>query len=109
MVLRKRHRDLQVLGVQVAAISVDHLPALRVFDAALARFPFPLAADWHRGICRSFGVLDEESQVSRRVLMLCDYDGRVSHVVDQFDPDQPLQMEELIAAARAAAAQAAGV
>lgn len=58
VLLPERHRDLQGLGV--AAISVDHLPALGVFDAALALFPFPLAADWNRGICRGNGVQNEE-------------------------------------------------
>lgn len=67
-------------------VSVDHLPALRVFDAALAQFPFPLLADWHRGICRAYGVLNEESQAARRVLMLCDGLGKVRYVVEDFDP-----------------------
>jgi peroxiredoxin len=97
--LRKRHQDLQGLGVQVVGISVDHLPALRVFDAAQAQFPFPLAADWHRGICRAYGVLNEEQQTARRVLMLCDPDGAVRHVVDNFDPEKPAQLQGLVEAA----------
>jgi peroxiredoxin len=76
---------------------VDHLAALRVFDAALAQFPFPLLADWHRGICRAYGVLNEESQAARRVLMLCDAQGTVRHVVDDFDPQKhPERLDELI-------------
>lgn len=99
MLLRERHKDLQGLGVQVVSISVDHLPALRVFDAAQAQFPFPLAADWHRGICRQYGVLDEEKQTARRVLMLGDRQARVAHVVDNFTPDQLDRFEELLAMA----------
>lgn len=82
-------------------LSVDHLPALRVFNAALAQFPFPLAADWHRGICQAFGVLNEEQQTARRVLMLCDKEGRVRKVLDNFSPDQTDRFEELLAAAKA--------
>ena len=99
MLLRERHKDLQGLGVQVVGISVDHLPALKVFDKALAEFPFPLAADWHRGICRQYGVLDEEQQVARRVLVLCDQGAIIRHVVDQFTPDQIQRLDQLIAAA----------
>lgn len=84
----------------MAAISVDHVAALRVFDAALARFPFPLAADWHRGICRAYGVLTEESQVARRVLALYDGDAVLRMAVDPFDPMVPEQLEGLMQAAR---------
>ena len=96
MLLRERHRDLQGLGVQVAAISVDHVASLRVFDAALAQFPFPLAADWHRGICRAYGVLNEETQASRRVLMLFDSTATLQAAVDPFDPAVPEQLEKLL-------------
>lgn len=101
MLLRERHKDLQGLGVEVIGISVDHVAALRVFDAALANFPFPLVADWHRDTCRAYGVLNEESQVARRTLMLCDGQAVVRHVVDDFKPDQSDRFEQLLAAARA--------
>lgn len=97
MLLRERHKDLQ--GLEVIGISVDHLPALRVFDAALAQFPYPLAADWHRGICRAFGVLNEESQAARRVLMLCDGQGVVRHVVENFHPQETGRLDELLGVA----------
>ncbi|MFZ5817729.1 MAG: redoxin domain-containing protein [Bacillota bacterium] len=100
MLLSERHKDLQGLGVEVVAISVDHLPALKVFDKALAEFPFPLAADWHRGICRQYGFLDEEQQVSRRALLLCDGQAVVRHVVDHFLPGQTDRLEGLLATAR---------
>ena len=100
MLLRQRHQDLQGLGVQVVAISVDHVAALRVFDAALARFPFPLAADWHRGICRAYGVLNEETQAARRVLALYDDKAVLREMVDPFDPAVPEPFEGLLAAAR---------
>lgn len=100
MLLRKRHKDLQGLGVEAVAMSVDHIAALRVFDAALARFPFPLAADWHRGICRGYGVLNEESQAARRVFMLFDRTAVLRHVVDPFDPEHPETLDGLLAAAR---------
>lgn len=96
LLLRERQRDLQGLGVEVASISVDHLPALRVFDAALSHFPFPLAADWHRGICRAFGVLDEEKQAARRVLMLFDGEALLRAAVDPFDPADPAQLDGLM-------------
>lgn len=99
MLLRERHNDLQGLGVQVVAISVDHIASLRVFDAAVGRFPFPLAADWHRGICRAYGVLDEAKQAARRVLMLCDHRALVQHVVDDFEPSQGERFEALLQAA----------
>lgn len=96
----RRHKDLHGLGVKVIGLSVDHLPALRVFDSAMSQFPFPLAADWHRGICRAYGVLNEESQVARRVLMLCDGSGIVRHTVDDFDPAQPDRLDQLMETAR---------
>jgi peroxiredoxin len=109
VLLRRRHDDLQGLGVQVAGVSVDHLPALRVFDAAMAQFPFPLLADWHRGICRAYGVLNEESQAARRVLVLCDAQGIIRHVVDDFDPrQQPERLDEVIMAAGQLQGVAAG-
>jgi alkyl hydroperoxide reductase subunit AhpC len=100
VLLRQRHQDLQGLGVQVVAISVDHVASLRVFDAALAQFPFPLAADWHRGICRAYGVLNEEAQAARRVLALYDGGAVLRAVVDPFDPAVPDQFAGLLAAAR---------
>lgn len=87
------------------AISVDHLPAQRVFNAASGQFPFPLAADWHRGICRSYGVLDEEHQTARRVLMLCDEQSIIRHVVDNFDPSRPELLDQLLHAVPATAAE----
>ncbi len=101
MLLRERHKDLQGLGVEVVAISVDHLPSLKVFDKALAEFPFPLAADWLRGVTRQFGVLDEEQQVARRVLLLCDRQAVVHHVVDDFRPEQADRFAKLMDVARA--------
>jgi peroxiredoxin len=100
VLLRKRHKDLQGLEVQVLGVSVDHLPSLKVFDAALSQFPFPLAADWHRGICRQYGVLDEEKQAARRVLMLCDAQGVVRQAVMDFDPARPEDLDALVQAAK---------
>jgi len=100
VLLRQRHRDLQGLGVRVVGLSVDHVPALRVFDTALAGFPFALAGDWHRGICRQYGVLDETKQAARRVLMLFDREARVRHVIEDFDPEHPEPLEGLLQAAR---------
>jgi len=82
------------------AISVDHLPALTVMNAALARFPFPLAADWHRGICRGYGVLDEQKQAARRVLMLFDREGSLRQILPDIDPTQPDLLEPLFETAR---------
>lgn len=101
MLLRKRHKDLQGLGVKVVGISADHLPSLRVFDAAQAQFPFPLAADWHRGICRQYGVLHEEKQIARRVLMFFDEAAIARHLVWDFDPSQPSRLDELLQTASA--------
>lgn len=101
MLLSQHHKDLQGLGVKTVGISVDHLPALRVFDASHSGFPFPLAADWHRGICREYGVLNEKSQVARRALILCDGEGVVRHVVDDFDPQTQMdRFQEMIKTAR---------
>lgn len=100
MVLRERYRDLQGLGVQAVGVSVDSLPSLRVFDAAMAQFPFPLASDWLRGICREYGVLDEAKQTARRVLVLADSQAIVRHVVEDFRPEQTARLDELIAVAR---------
>jgi peroxiredoxin len=106
VLLRRRHEHLQGLGVEVLAISVDHLPALRVFDKALAEFPFPLAADWHRGICRQYGVLDEEKQTARRVLMLFDRHAVLKESVIDFDPAEPERMDRLVRGAPALVGQA---
>lgn len=86
--------------MQVVGISVDHVAALRVFDAALAQFPFPLAADWHRGICRAYGVLNEEAQAARRVFALYDGEAVLRAAVDPYDPVVPGQLEGLLEAAR---------
>lgn len=98
MLLVQRHKELESLGAQVLGISVDHLPAMRVFDAAHSHFPFPLAADWHRGICRQYGVLDEESQAARRVLALCDESLTIRQVVWDFDPTKPEMMDPIFRA-----------
>lgn len=101
MLLARRHKDLQGLGVQVLGISVDHLPALRVFTASHSVFPFPLAADWHRGIAREYGVLDEEKQVARRTLLLIDRSGAVRFVAPDFHPEEQMdRFEQLIQVAR---------
>jgi len=101
VLLRQRHKDLQGLGVQVLGISVDHLPTLRVFNAALAEFPFALLSDWHRGICRDYGVLDEEHQVARRTLMLCEGSALIRFVVPDFHPDHHMdRFEALMGVAR---------
>lgn len=100
MLLVQRQKELEALGVQVLGLSVDHLPAMRVFDAAHSHFPFPLAADWHRGICRQYGVLNEESQAARRVLALCDGQSIVRQIVWDFDPTRPAMMDPIWQALR---------
>lgn len=101
MLLTRRHKDLQGLGVRVLGVSVDHLPALRVFTAANSMFPFPLAADWHRGIAREYGVLDEEKQVARRTLFLFDRDAQVRFVAPDFHPEEQMdRFEDLLQVAR---------
>lgn len=100
MLLRKRHKDLQGLGVQAVAVSVDHLPAQKVFHAAMAEFPFPLAADWLKQMSRDYDVLEPKNLTARRVFYLIDGAAVVRHAVVDFDPAHPETLDALVNTAR---------
>jgi peroxiredoxin len=66
----------------IVGISVDSVYAHSVFAEKL-KLPFPLASDFNRTICPSYGVLVNQllglKRVSRPVLFLVDRSGRVRY------------------------------
>jgi peroxiredoxin Q/BCP len=63
------------LEVQIVAIKDDSLETHAAF-AGRYRFPFPLASDPERRVCRAYGVLEGLFKL-RRALVLIGEDGRV--------------------------------
>ena len=63
------------LGVQIVAINDDTLETHSAFSQKYD-FPFPLASDPQRKVCRAYGVLLELFKL-RRALVLVGEDGRI--------------------------------
>jgi peroxiredoxin Q/BCP len=63
------------MGVQLLAINDDPLETHKAF-ARKYEFPFPLASDTQRRVCRAYGVLLDLFKL-RRALVLIGEDGRI--------------------------------
>ena len=75
--LRDNLEMFETAGVQLFGVSVDPLPALKVFHEQQG-YQFPLLADFwpHGEVSRAYGVFDPGSGTAVRGSFLCDADGR---------------------------------
>ena len=76
--LRDNLEMFETAGVQLFGVSVDPLPALKVFHEQQG-YQFPLLADFwpHGEVSRAYGVFDPGSGTAVRGSFLIDADGRV--------------------------------
>ena len=67
--------EFEALGVELVGVNHDTIESHEAF-AAKHKFPFPLASDADRVVCRAFGAF-EHIWAAKRVLVLVGQDGRV--------------------------------
>ena len=96
--MRGDHQQFEKNGVQILAISVDHIWAHKAYAKSLGDLPFPLLADWDKSVSRAYGVLREETGAARRSLFLLDYRGYVRWRNPAYDWKSAEQYSELIEA-----------
>lgn len=89
---------MKELDGEVLAISVDHIYSHRVFDASLSGLPFPLLADWHRTVTKSYGVYNEEQARANRSAFVLDREGVVRFVNPQFDARNQQHYDQVLQA-----------
>ncbi|WP_131742220.1 peroxiredoxin [Actinomadura roseirufa] len=75
-------------GVQVLAVSVDSMFALRAW-ADQEKYQFPLLSDFwpHGGVAQRYGVFDEERGLATRGTFVIDTEGVVRWKVENAIPD----------------------
>jgi peroxiredoxin (alkyl hydroperoxide reductase subunit C) len=78
-----RYRDnagqFNETNTAVFGLSVDSTWANKAFRDQLG-VEFPILSDFKREVSKSYGVLDEESGVSRRTTFVIDTEGVVRHI-----------------------------
>lgn len=104
-----RHRELDALGAQVLAISVDGQPDAAALKTKL-RFPFPVLSDPSHAVIDRYGGIEARLRqgiaIGKPATYVLDREGRIrwSYVGEDF-ADRPL-VEEVIDQVRLAAADA---
>jgi peroxiredoxin Q/BCP len=86
------------LGARVLAVSADSLESHRAFEQALGGLPFPLASDSDLSLARAYNVLDDSGKRSRRAVFVIDRDGTLLQCIDQYNPNNSSQYEDVFRA-----------
>src|SRR3989440_6840655 len=74
--LRDEYQKIREQGTEVLGVSVDSTASHQKFTEKY-HLPFPLLADTDKSVSKSYGVLNEKSNMSRRVTFLIDEHGKI--------------------------------
>ena len=74
--LRDQYQKIRELGAEVLGVSVDSVESHRKFTEKF-HLPFQLLADTDKSITKAYGVLNDKSNMSRRVTFLIDEQGKI--------------------------------
>ena len=96
--LRDEYEKIREQGAEVLGVSVDSTASHQKFTEKY-RLPFPLLADTDKSVSKAYGVLNEKSNMSRRVTFLIDEHGKIIKTFQTVKPDQHPQ--EILDALRA--------
>ena len=96
--LRDEYQRIRELGAEVLGVSVDDTESHKRFTSKF-NLPFQLVADPNKEISQAYGVLNENSNMAKRVTFIIDEQGNVAKIFETVKPDRHPQ--EVIDALRA--------
>ena len=85
--LRDDYQKIREQGAEVLGVSVDSTASHQKFTEKY-HLPFPLLADTDKSVSKAYGVLNEKSNMSRRVTFLIDEHGKILKTFQTVKPDQ---------------------
>jgi len=88
--LRDQYEKIRELGAEVLGVSVDNVLSHQHFTQKFS-LPFQLVADSDKSITKAYGVLNEKSNMARRVTFVIDEKGIVEKVFDPVKADAHTQ------------------
>jgi thioredoxin-dependent peroxiredoxin len=88
--LRDQYTKIRDLGAEILGVSVDDVSSHQRFTQKFS-LPFQLVADSDKSITKAYGVLNEKSNMARRVTFIIDEKGVVEKIFDPVKADQHAQ------------------
>jgi thioredoxin-dependent peroxiredoxin len=88
--LRDQYQKIRDLGADILGVSVDDVASHQRFTQKFS-LPFQLVADSDKSITKAYGVLNEKSNMARRVTFIIDEKGVVEKIFDPVKADQHTQ------------------
>ena len=85
--LRDQYQKIRELGAEVLGVSVDSVESHQKFTEKF-HLPFQLLADTDKSITKAYGVLNDKSNMARRVTFLIDEHGKILKTFQTVKPDQ---------------------
>src|SRR5438876_9733973 len=85
--LRDQYQKIRELGAEVLGVSVDSVESHQKFTEKFHR-PFQLLAVTDKSITNAYGVLNDKSNMARRVTFLIDEHGKILKTFETVKPDQ---------------------
>ena len=85
--LRDQYQRIRELGAEVLGVSVDGVESHKHFAEKFS-LPFSLVADADHKITKTYGVLNDKSNMARRVTILIDEKGTIFKIFQTVKPDQ---------------------
>ena len=88
--LRDQYQKIRELGAEILGVSVDDVASHQRFTQKFS-LPFQLVADSDKSITKAYDVLNEKSNMARRVTFIIDEKGVVEKIFDPVKADQHTQ------------------
>jgi thioredoxin-dependent peroxiredoxin len=96
--LRDEYQKVRELNAEVLGVSVDSVESHQKFTNKF-HLPFQLVADPDKNITKAYGVLNDKSNVARRVTFIIDEQGKVAKVFETVKPaEHPQEVLEALKA-----------
>jgi peroxiredoxin Q/BCP len=85
--LRDEYQKIREQGAEVPGVSIDSTASHQKFTERY-HLPFPLLADIDKSVSKAYSVLNEKSNMFRRVTFLIDEHGKTLKTFQTVKPDQ---------------------
>ena len=96
--LRDEYQKIQDLNAEILGVSTDDTNSHQKFTTKF-HLPFQLVADPDKKITNAYGVLNEKSNMARRVTFIIDEHGKISKIFETVKPaEHPHEVIEALKA-----------
>jgi len=85
--LRDEYQKIQDLNAEILGVSTDDTNSHQKFTTKF-HLPFQLVADPDKKITNAYGVLNEKSNMARRVTFIIDEHGKISKIFETVKPSE---------------------